>query len=152
MNSYRAFYVASLVLLIVMTGCDRGSGFDPNKVTVTVSPPAVTIPASGQVTLQATVKGAPISAVSSWTIAELKTNGASGAQCNWVGTTPPGPCPDGMIQGADAGSLTVTYHAPSAPGTFHVIADQILDASLLHQETNSERPVLNRKIKGRHSV
>ena len=124
MNSYRAFYVASLVLLIVITGCGGGSGFDPNKVTVTVSPATVTIAANGQVTLQATVKGAPINAVSSWTIAELKTNGASGAQCNWVGTTPPaGPCPDGTIQGADAGSLTVTYHAPSTPGAFRVIAE-----------------------------
>ena len=112
MNLSRALLcVGSLVQLIVMAGCG-GSGFDPNKVTVTVSPTAVTIPASGQVTLQATVTGAPINAVDSWTIAELKTNGASGAQCNWLGTTPPaGPCPDGTIQGADAQpALTVIYH------------------------------------------
>jgi hypothetical protein len=124
-NSYRAFYIASLVLPIVITGCGGGSGFDPNKVTVTVSPATITIPASGQVTLEATVKGAPIDAVSSWTVAELKTNGASGAQCNWVGATPPaGPCPDGMIQGASTPpALTVTYDAPSTSGTFHVIAE-----------------------------
>ena len=124
MNSYRALCVGSLVLLIVIAGCG-GSGFDPNNVTVTVSPAAVTIPASGHVTLQATVKGAPINAVSSWTIAELKLNGASGAQCNWSGTAQPvGPCPDGTIEGADASpALTVKYHAPSTPGTFHVTAE-----------------------------
>jgi hypothetical protein len=123
-SSYRFLCVGSVVLLIVIAGCGSGSGLDLSKVTVTVSPAAVTIPASGQVTLQATVKGSPGAPAVNWTIAELKTNGASGAQCNWLGTTPPaGPCPDGTIQGADAGSLTVTYLAPSASGTFHVIAE-----------------------------
>jgi hypothetical protein len=59
-NSHRVLCVASLVLLIVIGGCGGGgSGFDPNNVTVTVSPAAVTIPASGTKTLQATVKGSP---------------------------------------------------------------------------------------------
>ncbi len=113
------------VLLIVIAGCGGGSGFDFNKVTVTVSPAAVTIPASGQVTLQATVTGSPGGPFANWKIAELTINGASGFQCNWLGTTPPaGPCPDGTIQGADAPpALTVTYHAPSTSGTFHVIAE-----------------------------
>ncbi len=118
--------VAGIIALCFITGCGGGNGFDLNRVTVTVSPAAVTIPASGQVTLQATVTGVPGGpVVSSWTIAELKINGASGAQCNWLGTTPPaGPCPDGTIQGADASpALTVTYHAPSTSGTFHVIAE-----------------------------
>ena len=125
MNSYRALCVGSLVLLIVIAGCGGGSGINLNNVTVTVSPAAVTIPANGQVTLQAMVTGSPGSPFAQWTIAELKTNGASGAQCNWLGTTPPaGPCPDGTIQGADAPpALTVTYHAPSTSGTFHIIAD-----------------------------
>ncbi len=131
MNSYRALCVGLVILFTVIADCGGGSGFDPNNVTVTVSPAAVTIPASSQVTLQATVKGAAIDAVSSWTIAELKIdpngnpNGTSGAQCNWLSTTPPaGPCPDGTIQGADAPpALTVTYHAPSTSGTFHVVAE-----------------------------
>ena len=125
LNSYRAFCVGSVVLLIVIAGCG-GSGFDLNKVTVTVSPAAVTIPLSGQVTLQATVTGSPGGpVVSSWSIAELQINGASGSQCNWLGTyAPAGPCPDGTIQGADAPpGLTVTYHAPSTSGTFHVTAE-----------------------------
>jgi hypothetical protein len=111
-------------LLIVIAGCGAGSAIDLNKVTVTVSPAAVTIPASGQATLHATVTGSPGAPAVNWMIAELQVNGASGAQCNWSGTTPPaGPCPDGTIQGADLGSVTVTYLAPSAPGTFHVIAE-----------------------------
>ncbi len=112
------------VLLIVIAGCG-GSALDLNKVIVTVSPAAVTIPASSQVTLQATVTGSPGAPAVNWTIAELKINGGSGAQCNWLGSTPPpGPCPDGTIQGADASpALTVTYLAPSTSGTFHVIAE-----------------------------
>jgi hypothetical protein len=125
MNLSRALCVGSLVLLIVIAGCGGGSGLDLNKVTVTVSPAAVTIPVNGQVTLRATVTGSPGAPFANWTIAELKINGASGAQCNWQGSTPPaGPCPDGTIQGADAPpALTVTYLAPSTSGTFHVIAE-----------------------------
>jgi hypothetical protein len=136
MNLSRALCVESLVLLIVIAGCGGGSSFDPNNVTVTVSPAAVTIPASGQVTLQATVKGSPAAPAVNWIIAELQTNGASGSQCNWSGTTPPaGPCPDGTIQGADAKSLTVTYLAPSTSGTFHVIAQANVSLTLVKDGT-----------------
>ena len=91
-----------VVLLIVIAGCGGGSSSDPNNVAVTASLSAVTIPASGQVTLLATVKGSPGAPGLTWRIAELQTNGASGAQCNWQGTAPPaGACPDGTIQGAD---------------------------------------------------
>lgn len=138
MNLFRALCVGSLALLMVIAGCGGGSSssFDPNNVTVTVSPSAVTIPASGQVTLQATIKGSPAAPALNWTIAELQTNGASGAQCNWSGTTPPaGPCPEGTIQGADAGSMTVTYLAPSTSGTFHVIAQDNVSLTLVKDGT-----------------
>ena len=136
MNLSRALFVELLVLLIVIVGCGGGGTFDPNNVTVTVSPPAVTIPASGQVTLQATVKGSPAAPALTWSIAELQTNGASGSQCNWSGTTPPaGPCPDGTIQGADASSPTVTYLAPSTSGTFHVLAQANVSFTLVKDGT-----------------
>jgi hypothetical protein len=137
MNLSRALCVESLVLLIVIAGCGGGgSSFDPNNVTVTVSPPAVTIPASGQVTLQATVKGSPAAPALTWSIAELQTNGASGSQCNWSGATPPaGPCPDGTIQGADASSPTVTYLAPTTSGTFHVVAQANVSLTLVKDGT-----------------
>jgi hypothetical protein len=135
-NLSRALFVELLVLLIVIVGCGGGGTFDPNNVTVTVSPPAVTIPASGQVTLQATVKGSPAAPALTWSIAELQTNGASGSQCNWSGTTPPaGPCPDGTIQGADASSPTVTYLAPSTSGTFHVLAQANVSFTLVKDGT-----------------
>jgi hypothetical protein len=126
-TNYRAlFFVTPLVLLIVIAGCG-GGGFNENKVTVSVSPAAAPVAASGQVTLQATVRGlcSSCAPLVTWSIVELQTNGASGSQCNWQGTTPPaGPCPDGTIQGADAPpALTVTYHAPSASSTFHVTAE-----------------------------
>jgi hypothetical protein len=137
MNLSRALCVESLVLLIVIAGCGGGgSSFDPNNVTVTVSPPAVTIPASGQVTLQATVKGSPAAPALTWSIAELQTNGASGSQCNWSGAMPPaGPCPDGTIQGADASSPTVTYLAPTTSGTFHVVAQANVSLTLVKDGT-----------------
>ena len=96
----------------------------PVLVTVTVSPAAVTIPANGQVTLQATVKGlcsTCISDINLWSIAEN-----NGAICTWFDTPPAGPCPAGTIQetaGSLSNSLTVTYYAPSTPGTFHVTAE-----------------------------
>jgi hypothetical protein len=136
MNLSLALFVESLVLLIVIAGCGGGTSFDPNNVTVTVSPPAVTIHASGQVTLQATVKGSPAAPALTWSIAELQTNGASGSQCNWSGTTPPaGPCPDGTIQGADASSPTVMYLAPSTSGTFHVVAQANVSLTLVKDGT-----------------
>ena len=122
----------SLVLLLFIAGCGGGGGTVSSSVTVTVSPATVTIPISDQVTLQATVKGTSNDANPSlnWSIDELKTNGASGAQCNWLDATPPaGPCPDGTIQGADANSSTVTYHAPSSAGTFHITAEIIVSLS-----------------------
>lgn len=127
MNFRAPLFVAPVVLLIVIAGCGGGSGSGTNfnNVTVTVSPMIATVPASDQVTLQAKVTGVPGTPALTWSITELQTNGASGAQCNWLGTTPPaGPCPDGTIQGADASPYTpVTYHAPSTSGeTFHVIA------------------------------
>jgi hypothetical protein len=135
MNLPRALFVGSLVPLIVIVGCGGGS-YDPNNVTVTVSPPAVTIPASGQVTLQAIVNSGRGAPALTWSIAELETNGASGAQCNWSGTTPPaGPCPDGTIQGADPTSLTVTYLAPSTSGTFHVVAHANVSLTLVKDGT-----------------
>jgi len=121
----------SFVLLVFIAGCGGGGGMLSSNVTVTVSPATVTIATSDQVTLQATVKGTANDANPSltWTIDELKTNGASGSQCNWVSTPPAGPCPDGTIQGADANSSTVTYHSPSSAGTFHVTAETIVSLS-----------------------
>lgn len=126
MNSCGAICFGSFVLLIVTAGCGGGSGFDPNKVTVSIAPAAVTVPASGEVTLQATVKGTPNDATAAvtWGIAEQKINGGSGSECFWLDTPPAGPCPDGTIQQAASGNfLTVMYHAPSSSGTFHVIAE-----------------------------
>ena len=100
MNSYRALYVCVLISVMFSASCGGGAnGSNPNNVTVAVSPMSATIPASGEVTLQATVKGSPGAPSAIWFIAELATNGASGAQCNWSGTTQPaGPCPDGTIE------------------------------------------------------
>jgi hypothetical protein len=116
-------FVLLFVLLIVSGACGTGSGFNPNNVTVTVSPAATAISAGGQVPLQATVKGLGsgfISSINLWTIAE----NPSGSDCaTYVGIVAPGPCPAGTIQLPDANELSVTYIAPSTPGTYHINAE-----------------------------
>lgn len=116
--------VGLLILLVIIPGCGGGGGFDANKVSVAVSPSAATIPTSDQVTLKATVSGlcsTCVSAINQWSITEN-----NGTPCTWFDTPPFGPCPAGTIQATANGptsTLTVTYHAPSTSGTFHVIAE-----------------------------
>ena len=56
MNLYRALRIVLLIPLIVIAGCgSNDAGFDPNEVTVAVSPATDTIAASDTVTLQAAV-------------------------------------------------------------------------------------------------
>jgi hypothetical protein len=116
-------HVVAFVLLIVSGGCGTGNGFNPNRVTVTVSPATATVPAGGQVPLQAAVQGLGagyISSINLWTV----TENPNGADCATdVGIVPPGPCPAGTIQITSANELTVTYIAPSTPGTYHVNAE-----------------------------
>jgi hypothetical protein len=124
MSSSRALCVVPLVLLVVIAGCGGSSGsFNPNNVTVSISPATATIPTNGQVPLQATVQGLSsisISQISAWTV----TENPIGANCaTFVGIIPPGPCPAGTIQILTGGELTVTYFAPSTPGTYHVNAE-----------------------------
>ncbi|MCU1269076.1 MAG: hypothetical protein JWN74_370 [Acidobacteriaceae bacterium] len=129
MYSYRIFCIVSLVVLfVVIAGCGGGGhSVNYNNVTVTLSPAVVTVPANGQVTLQATVNGSGSTTGNTltWSIAEQQTNGASGSQCFWSDTPPAGPCPDGTIQLVAVPNFqTVTYHAPNTSGgPFHVIAE-----------------------------
>ena len=121
----RAIRAVWFAMLIVIVGCGGGSQTNLNNVVVTVAPASASVAAGGQVSLTATVTGlAGATPGLNWSINELQTAGASGAQCNWVGSTPPaGPCPDGTIQITDLPStLTVTYTAPNSSGTFHVTA------------------------------
>jgi hypothetical protein len=125
MNSYLALFVAPLVLLVAVAGCGGGGGFNPNNVTVAVSPATATIPANGQVTLQATVNGLCSTctpAIFLWSVTAGDSNGDSG--CDWFTTPPSGPCPSGTIQETAGGNtLTVTYFAPSTAGTYHIVAE-----------------------------
>jgi hypothetical protein len=106
-----------LVLLIVAAGCGSGSGFNPNDVTVSVAPATATVSVNGQVPLQATVSGvcSGCQSVSLWTV----TENPPGAICaTYVGIQTDS-CPAGTIQ-IDGSQLTVTYFAPTTPGTYHV--------------------------------
>jgi hypothetical protein len=122
-NPERVLYVLAFIGLIVSAGCGTGNKLDPNNVSVSVSPATATTSTNGQVPLQATVQGLPSGgpiSVSLWTIAE----NPSYADCATdVGIVPPGPCPAGTIQIASGDELTVTYFAPSTPGTYHVNAE-----------------------------
>jgi hypothetical protein len=111
-----------LVLMVVLAGCG-GGGYNANNVTVTVAPATATIPANGQMTLQATVNGncsGCAGSIYAWSVSEN-----NGADCEWFTTQPDGPCPGGTIQetaGGPSSTLTVTYFAPSTSGTYHVVA------------------------------
>ena len=122
MNLRRAYLLTVLGLLSVFPACGGSSNTNFNNVVLTVSPSAATTTTGQQVSLKATITGVPGTPALSWSIVELQTGGASGAQCNWAGSTPPaGPCPDGTIQGADVPPNTnVTYNAPGTTGTFHI--------------------------------
>jgi hypothetical protein len=119
--------VLGFVLLIVFAACGSGP-YNFNQVSVSVSPAAVTIPMNGKVTLQATVSGLCsncVGSIQNWSIAEDPNNGVS---CDWFTTPPAGPCPGGTLQQNNSqgsfpsNTLTVTYYAPSTPGTLHVSA------------------------------
>lgn len=123
----RALRVGLLGLLLVTVGCGAGR-FNPNNVTVNISPAAATIPESGQVKLQLTVDGNCAGCVPfyNWLVSEN-----SGTNCTWVDTPPTGPCPGGTLQ--ESTSLSgpaVTYLAPDAPGTFHAIGQALYYSNL----------------------
>ena len=122
---YRVLSVVLLAMLIT-TGCGGGNkGFNANNVTVSISPATASIAASSQVTLEATVNGLCSTCASDiflWAISENAT--AGGSSCNWFDTPPVVPsCPGGTIQQNSQSTLMVTYHAPSTPGTYHVVAE-----------------------------
>ena len=123
MKSYRELCAISVVVMSTIVGCGGGGeGFDPNRVTVTISPAAATIPISDTLTLQATVKGLCATCVS--TINEWRVTENNGVPCTWFDSPPLGPCPGGTIEAVAGGNfLTVTYHPPSDPGTFHAVAE-----------------------------
>jgi len=124
MNACGLFSTAVLTLAVGFVGCGYGQGYNPDNVTVTVSPATATLSANGKIGLQATVNGLCSTctpSISSWGIAE------DAGSCDWFTNNgpPSGPCPAGTIEetGGDLGnSLSVTYHAPATPGTYHVVA------------------------------
>jgi hypothetical protein len=122
-NRECVFYVLAFIGLIVSAGCGTDNKLNPNNVSVSVSPATATTSTNGQVPLQATVQrlpsGGPTS-ISLWTITE---NPSDADSATYVSIVPPGPCPAGTIQIASGDELTVTYFAPSTPGTYHVNAE-----------------------------
>lgn len=131
MKTCCVFSTGVLVLAVSFLGCGSSHGYNANNVTVAVLPATATVAASGKVELQATVTGlcsGCMPEIDSWGITEDAGPGNSnGSSCDWF--TSNGPpitsCPGGTIEETSGGlsnSLTVTYHAPATPGTFHVTA------------------------------
>jgi len=130
----RALCIGTLILLAVCAGCGSGGGYNPNNVTVSVSPATSTISENGQVSLQATVNGEcqGCSPLMNWSVTE-----DLGANCTWVDTPPAGPCPAGTVQVTEfVGSLTATYFVPGAAGTYHVVAYDLVSPTVSKQGTS----------------
>jgi hypothetical protein len=128
-HTCQALFLGSLILLASGAGgCGGKGGYNANDVTVTVAPAAKTLSPNGQVALLATVNNFCPECVPEidWSVAENNS-----VPCLWGNpqSPPAGPCPGGTIQGQGAQgplSPSVIYFAPSAGGTFHVIASQIV--------------------------
>ena len=125
MKLSQALCVESLVLLIVITGCGGGSGSQTQQSDGDRFTGGRHDPPSGEVTLQATVTGSPGTprplehrrTTDKWCQRRAVQLVGYHAAC-WT-----------MPRRYDSGrrhpstSVTVTYHAPSTSGTFHVIAE-----------------------------
>jgi hypothetical protein len=138
MKSNQASGVTSFVMLIVLAGCGYGS-FDPNNVTVVLSPATATVSADGQVRLQATVHHncTGCTPFYNWLVAE---NGD--VNFSWVvdSAPPVGPCPGGTLQQPSGlQGATVTYFAPDAPGKFHVTAQSLYFTNILGPPTTTKQ-------------
>ena len=139
--------VGRVLILVVFVGCLLGvwgcgggsQHFDPNSVTVTITPAKANVPAGGTLTLQGTVNGECSSCAPSllFEIQEIMTPGASGTQCNWVtgDSLPAGPCPYGTLEIGLGLTTKAIFHAPSTPGTVHIIAEAFVP------QTNSYIPI-----------
>jgi|SRR5579863_9259003 len=126
-----------LVLLMVSAGCGSAGGFNPNNVTVTVSPPTAAVSENGQVPLQASVSGECTGCTPfyNWLISEN-----NGTDCTWIDTPPVGPCPGGTLQQPSSLSgPTITYVAPNTTGTFHVIGESLYYTNFFGPPTTTKQ-------------
>src|SRR5271163_4084274 len=123
MSRHLTLYITSLFLLMAFAACGSSSKFNPNNVSVSVSPATANVATSGQLPLQASVQGLGSgipSSVTLWTITENPTTSDCAV---YVGIVISDPCPAGTIQIANSTELTVTYFAPTTAGTYHVVAE-----------------------------
>jgi hypothetical protein len=97
--------ILGMVMLLFLAGCGGAGSFQqppPVSITVTVTPSVATVPQGGSQSFSATVKGTSNTAVT-WTVQE----GAAGGSVT------------------DAG----LYAAITTPGTYHVVATSLADAT-----------------------
>ena len=119
----------AFALLFAITGCG-GNGLPPaNSVTVTVTPSSATVATNGSLTLQGSGSGfAPQPDVAPplvlWGIQE-SSNTVPVSGCGLLPSQTPDLtlCPYGYVIQPDVTTFpsTVVYHAPTTPGTYHVV-------------------------------
>jgi hypothetical protein len=126
-------WIGSFILMIACVGCG-GSGYNPNNVTVTVSPATGTVAENGQEPLRAALNTycSGCAPLMNWSVTEN-----TGANCTWVEAPPPRPCPAGTLQVTEfVGSLTATYFAPSTSGIYHVVAYAVISPTVSKEGTS----------------
>ena len=130
-------------LLLFMTNC---GGYDSERLSITLSPNAATIPVSSSSDFHANGTFGKYTFIN-WTVAEAASLGVS---CT-VQVTPPEPPPAPPPACTQTGgwisvpfstgfiaSTNVTYHSPSTPGTYHIdaVATQGNASGIAHATVN----------------
>ncbi len=110
---------------MLITAC--GNGPSASQVSVTVSPAAATVSVNGSLVLQGNATGFTVGPTVSWWVQESK-NIDFNADCGLLSSQQPpaeAACPYGyvMFTGVSGVPNSAVYHAPSTPGTYHVVMD-----------------------------
>ncbi len=113
-----------LVLMgsILLSGCGGGSGLPAsNQVTLLVTPSQTSVTVGGTVALKGSATGFSQAPIVQWWIQEAKDAGGSD-DCGYFTPPPMSPCPFGHVTFGSVSQFpsSATYHAPLAPGTYHV--------------------------------
>jgi hypothetical protein len=111
-----------LISAVLIPGCGGGSGLpSSNQVMVLITPAQTTVAVGGTVALKGSATGFTQTPIVQWWIQEAKDAGGSD-DCGYLTPPPVSSCQFGYVIFGSVAQFpsSATYHAPLAPGTYHV--------------------------------